>query len=72
VPDTATANALATGMRDAVRRACRDTDKIHLFLASPMGLALMLGHRWNRLRTTTVYEDLNHNPVYEAAFTIHA
>lgn len=72
VPDTATANALATGIRDAVRRACRDTDKIHLFLASPMGLALMLGHRWNRLRTTTVYEDLNRNPVYEAAFTIHA
>lgn len=72
VPDTATANALATGMRDAVRRACRETDKIHLFLASPMGLALMLGHRWNRLRTTTVYEDLNRNPVYEAAFTIHA
>lgn len=32
----------------------------------------MLGHRWNRLRTTTVYEDLNRNPVYEAAFTIHA
>jgi hypothetical protein len=70
VPDTATANALATGIRDTVRRACRRTDKIHL--ASTMGLALMLGHRWNRLRTTTVYEDLNRNPVYEAAFTIHA
>lgn len=65
-------HTLATGIRDAVRRACRDTDKIRLFLASPMGLALMLGHRWNRLRTTTVYEDLNRNPVYEAAFTIHA
>lgn len=72
VPDTATANALATGMRDAARRACRDTDKIHLFLSSPMGLALMLGHRWNRLRTTTVYEDLNRTPMYEAAFTIRA
>jgi hypothetical protein len=72
VPDTATANALATGMRNAVRQACGDTDKIHLFMASPLGLAPMLGHRWNRLRATTVYEDLNRNPVYEAAFTIHA
>lgn len=72
VPNNATANALATSMRDAVRRACRGSGKIHLFLASPMGLALMLGHRWNRVRTTTVYEDLNSNPVYEAAFTIEA
>lgn len=72
VPDAATANALAVGMRDAVRRACRGAPHIHLFLAAPMGLALMLGHRWNRLRPTTVYEDVDTEAVYEPAFVVSA
>lgn len=33
---------------------------------------LMLGHRWNRLCHTTVYEDIATEPVYEVAFTINA
>jgi hypothetical protein len=36
-----------------------------------MGLALLLGHRWNRVAPTTVYEDLSALG-YEAAFTISA
>lgn len=72
VPDTSAANALVVGIRDALRPAARTAPRIHLFIASPMGLALLLGHRWNRLRPTVVYEDVNTAAIYEAAFTISA
>ncbi|MGI3225005.1 SAVED domain-containing protein [Streptomyces sp. GTA36] len=72
VPDAAAANALAVGIRDLLRRACREHPAIHLFQAGPMGLSLLLGNRWNRLRPTTVYEDVNTQQVYEKAFFIDA
>jgi hypothetical protein len=63
--------ALAIGIRDAARRAARGHPRAHLFLATPMGLALLLGHRWNRITPTIVYEDLAALG-YEAAFTVSA
>ncbi|MEU3921312.1 SAVED domain-containing protein [Streptomyces sp. NPDC029004] len=62
----------AIGIRNVVRRATRTTPRIHLFIAGPMGLALRLGHRWNRLRPTVVYEDVRTAQGYEAAFTVQA
>ena len=53
------------------RRAAHGHPRVHLFLATPMGLALLLGHRWNRVAPTIVYEDLAALG-YEAAFTISA
>ena len=44
--------------------------RIHLFLAGPGGLALLLGHRWNRTRQSVVYEHLGVGRGYTAAFTI--
>jgi SMODS-associated and fused to various effectors sensor domain len=41
----------AQNIRDLVREDLElhpDTPRIHLFLAGPGGLALLLGHRWNR------------------------
>lgn len=72
VLDSPAANALAVGLRDALRRPSRSASRIHLFLACPMGLALLLGHRWNRLRPTVVYEDVSTAQVYEPAFFIQA
>lgn len=63
--------ALAVGLRDAARRAVRSHRHVHLFLAAPMGLALLLGHRWNRVAPTVVYEDIAALG-YEAAFTVSA
>jgi hypothetical protein len=63
------AAALAAGIRDAARRAARG-NRVHLFLAGPMGLAMLLGHRWNRVGPT-VYEDLAALG-YDAAFTVSA
>jgi hypothetical protein len=63
--------ALAVGLRDAARLSARGHPRVHLFLATPMGLALLLGHRWNRVAPTIVYEDLAVLG-YEAAFTVSA
>jgi hypothetical protein len=63
--------ALAVGLRDAARRAAHGHPRVHLFLATPMGLALLLGQRWNRVVPTIVYEDLAALG-YEAAFTVSA
>jgi SMODS-associated and fused to various effectors sensor domain len=63
--------ALAVGLRDAARRVAHGHPRVHLFLATPMGLALLLGHRWNRVVPTIVYEDLAAEG-YEAAFTVSA
>ncbi len=63
--------ALAVGIRDAARKAVRGHPHVHLFLACPMGLALLLGHRWNRVAPTVVYEDIAALG-YGAAFTVSA
>lgn len=71
VPNSAAACALAFGMREAARQHVKGHSKAHLFLAGPMGLALLLGHRWNRVAPTVVYEDL-HPAGYGAAFSVIA
>lgn len=72
IADAAAANAFAVGLRDAIRKALRGHRQVHLFLAGPMGLSLLLGHRWNRLAPTTVYEDLGAAVGYGPAFTVTA
>lgn len=37
-----------------------------------MGLALLLGHRSNRVKPTVVYEDVQDELIYKAAFTLDA
>jgi len=67
--------AYAQQIRDLVRQEL-DTqpvaERVHLFLAGPGGLALLLGHRWNRIRPTVVYEHLGPGRGYTAAFTVDA
>ncbi|MEV7683078.1 SAVED domain-containing protein [Streptomyces sp. NPDC088341] len=72
VPDSTAANALAVGIRDHLRQSTRRARHMHLFLACPMGLAVLLGNRWNRLCQTVVYEDIKIDDGYEAAFTVEA
>lgn len=61
----------AVALRDEVRRiaAQYQLTKVHLFLAAPAGLALLLGHVWDRVPDTDVYEDLGVRG-YQAAFHI--
>ena len=60
ITDGSTAAAVAVAARDAIRRLVETTpvSHIHLFIATPGVLALLLGHRWNALPPTTVYEHL--------------
>lgn len=63
---------IAIGLRNEVRTQARSHPRIHLFQAGPMGLALLLGHRWNRQAPTLVYEDLGPGRGYDLAFNIGA
>lgn len=46
--------------------------RVHLFLASPNGLAVFLGHRWNAMTTTIVYEHRSTNAGYFPSFVLQA
>lgn len=58
VPDPAWATSWVTALQDALLAKVRETgaQRIHLFIAGPAGIALLLGHRWNVLPAVTVYE----------------
>ncbi len=64
--------ALAIGIRNEARVQVRGHSCVHLFQAGPMGLGLLLGHRWNRVAPTLVYEDLGQSRGYEQAFHVDA
>ncbi|MDT5102265.1 MAG: hypothetical protein QOC76_6002 [Mycobacterium sp.] len=68
VPTPSSANSAAVAIRDVARRYSR-VGNIHLFLIGPLGLAVLLGHHWNRVATTHVYEHLG-GPAYVRAFTV--
>jgi hypothetical protein len=63
------------GLADAISRALReDTNNhrgwMHLFQSGPLPLAIMIGHLWNRMPRTQIYEDLGPGAGYAPAFTI--
>jgi SMODS-associated and fused to various effectors sensor domain/Phage integrase family len=56
------------------RRLREDTSShrhgVHLFQAGPLPLAIMIGHLWNRMPRTQVYDDLGPGSGYTATYTI--
>jgi hypothetical protein len=64
------ANSLAVEVRNLARRH-GGSGTLHLFLIGPLGLAVLLGHHWNRVTTTHVYEHLGAQE-YVHAFTVDA
>jgi SMODS-associated and fused to various effectors sensor domain len=72
ITSSAHATATAVGIRDLVRQLAREhrARRLHLFLAVPHGLALLLGHLWDRVLPTLVYEDLGAGNAYQPAFLI--
>jgi hypothetical protein len=64
---------MAEGIRNFARAALDEsTERLHLFLAMPAGLGLLLGHRWNALRPTIVYEHLGVGRGYFSTFVVPA
>lgn len=74
IADGSAAAAIAVAIRDQTRALLeeRPADFIHLFLAVPGGLAMLLGHRWNALRPTTVYEHLGVGRGYQPTLKVNA
>ena len=66
--DADDALSAATAIRDWIR-ANIESREIDLVLMAPAPVAAFLGWSWDRMQTTTIYEDLL-NEGYEAAFTI--
>jgi hypothetical protein len=68
ISNAAAAAGWAHATRDRIRAAVRDSGarRVHLFMSVPAGAALLLGHTWNRVGTTVVYEDLS--PGYASTF----
>ncbi len=71
IRDPGEAVALARRIKEIVRDLVRSerSETIHLFLAMPHGLALLLGHVWDRMPPTRVYEDMT-GSAYQPAFLI--
>lgn len=69
MPSDGWAVAWVRSTREIARRRASDVGahRIHLFMAAPAGVALMLGHHWNLMPPVTVYEQVP--PTYVPTFT---
>jgi SMODS-associated and fused to various effectors sensor domain len=72
IRDAAHAVGLTFELRDRLRVMARvlRPPSIHLFLAMPGAVALILGNAWDRLPITTTYWDMGRPGAYEPATTI--
>lgn len=60
VPNASRATAWARASRERARRSVAEVgaQRVHLFIPGPAGIALFLGHQWNLMPNTTLYEHL--------------
>ncbi len=72
IPDPKAARDLAFSVRDLVRTITREKKPhtLHLFIATPRGFSLLLGHLWDRMPHTQLYEDLGSPGGYAPSFSI--
>ena len=68
----AEARKWAYNVRDSIRDLVRKhkPGRIHLFLAGPHAAILLLGHLWDRMPDTQLYEDLNSTEGYSPSYLI--
>src|SRR5882724_2143513 len=62
------ASAMGKHVRDTVREY--RPDKLHLFVATPKDAALLLGHEWDHMPDTQLYEDQGISGGYLPSFFI--
>lgn len=63
--------SLAAAISAALRADTRNhRDTLHIFLACPLPVAILLGHLWNRMPATQIYEDLGPGAGYAPAFVL--
>jgi hypothetical protein len=65
------ARGYAYRLLDALRAEVGSgTSRLHVFQACPIGFALLLGHVWNRLPETQLYDDLGSGRGYTPTFQL--
>ncbi|MBF4582339.1 SAVED domain-containing protein [Curtobacterium sp. VKM Ac-2865] len=69
IPDAEAAAAYAQAALTTVRSHAPRGKVVHMFQAGPLGLSVLLGHYWNRVAPTAVYEHLGGRD-YERAFDV--
>jgi hypothetical protein len=74
VGDSATARGLALAAVDAIRGCARTRrpDRVHVFQCGPLALSVLIGHAWNRMPPTMLYDDLNSAALYTPTFLVRA
>ena len=72
IRNDAEARQWAYKVRDLIRRLVQQyrPSRIHLFLAGPHGAMLLLGHLWDHMPTTQLYEDLGATRGYSPSYLI--
>ena len=72
IRDPAEARGWAYAVRDSIRRLAQEyrPSQLHLFLAGPHGAILLLGHLWDRMPATQLYEDLGTTEGYSPSYLI--
>ena len=72
IRDGAEARRWAYEIRDSIRRIVQEHRPrlVHLFLAGPHGAMLLLGHVWDRMPDTQLYEDLGPAEGYSPSYLI--
>ena len=72
IPGVAEGLELAHGISAAMRDDTRDIgSKVHLFQAGPLPLSVILGHLWNRMPSTQLYDDMGPGRGYGPTFLLH-
>lgn len=72
IHSAAQARCWAYTVRDSIRYLVQEyrPKRIHLFLAGPHGATLLLGHLWDRMPPTQLYEDLGPTKGYSPSYLI--
>ena len=72
IPGVREGLGLAHKVSAAMRADTRDIgSKVHLFQAGPLPLSVILGHLWNRMPLTQLYDDMGPGRGYGPTFLLH-
>jgi len=70
ISEEATALGFVYGAFDEIRERSRKRPKLHIFQSCPNGISVFLGHLWNRVPTTQLYDDANSPEGYFPTFLL--
>lgn len=70
IPGDAEALGFVFAAFDEIRRSARSAAKLHPFQSAPNGIGILLGHLWNRVPVTQLYDDANSPEGYLPTFTL--